>query len=142
MNSYKNILFSGVTVLFSMMSIPMLAKEKVLSEVEAESELPAVEFNTVGVKIYPQRMSLHGEETLMDILLLYPGMLIGGFDNVLNQFSLNVDNKLILGNIRNMLNKVLAKDVVSIAVVDNPGVSKGVAGMGGSIVVKFLHHEG
>ena len=46
-------------------------------------EQPAIEMLGDRTIIYPGRLDLHGDETLMDILQLVPDLLIGGYDNLL-----------------------------------------------------------
>ena len=41
----------------------------------AESELPIIEIKADRTFIYPQRMELSGEESLMDVLLMVPDLL-------------------------------------------------------------------
>jgi len=42
--------------------------------------------------IYPQRMELTGEESLMDILQMVPELLIAGYEDVISSYSLRIDN--------------------------------------------------
>ena len=49
----------------------------------AEEIQPMIEMRADRTFIYPQRMELSGEETLMDILEMYPDLLMAGFDDLL-----------------------------------------------------------
>lgn len=44
----------------------------------AEDGLPIIEMKADRTMIYPQRMELTGEETLMDVLQLVPDLMIAG----------------------------------------------------------------
>ena len=46
----------------------------------AEEGQPVMEMRADRTFIYPQRMELSGEETLMDILEMYPDLMMAGFD--------------------------------------------------------------
>jgi hypothetical protein len=46
----------------------------------AVDSLPIIEIKADRTMIYPQRMELTGEETLMDILQLMPDLMIAGYD--------------------------------------------------------------
>ena len=45
----------------------------------AESSLPIIEVKADRTMIYPQRMDLTGEESLMDILQMVPELMIAGY---------------------------------------------------------------
>lgn len=49
----------------------------------AESELPIIEIKADRTIIYPQRMELKGEESLMDILQMVPDLMIAGYEDVI-----------------------------------------------------------
>ena len=80
--------------------------------------------------IYPQRMELTGEESLMDILQMVPELLIGGYEDVLSSYDLRIDNAPTNGDTRLILSQMKAKDIAKIQVCDNTGVQKGTIGMG------------
>ena len=44
----------------------------------AEDDLPVIEVKADRTMIYPQRMELTGEESLMDVLQMVPELLIAG----------------------------------------------------------------
>ncbi len=58
----------------------------------AESGLPIVEMKADRTMIYPQRMELTGEETLMDILQMVPDLMIAGYEDVIENYNLRIDN--------------------------------------------------
>ena len=45
----------------------------------AEKDLPIVEIKADRTMIYPQRIELTGEESLMDILQMVPELMIAGY---------------------------------------------------------------
>ena len=96
----------------------------------AEDSLPIIEIKADRTMIYPQRMELTGEETLMDILQMVPELLIGGYEDVISSYNLRIDNCPINGDNRLILSQMKAKDIAKIQVCDNTGVAKGTIGMG------------
>ena len=96
----------------------------------AESDLPIIEMKADRTMIYPQRMELTGEETLMDILQMVPELMIGGYEDVIDSYNLRIDNCPMNGDNRLILIQMKAKDIAKIQVCDNTGVAKGTIGMG------------
>lgn len=113
----KNVLLS---IGFLLLSVPMAA----------ESGLPIIEMKADRVMIYPQRMELTGEESLMDILMMVPDLMIAGYENVISNYNLRIDNCSMNGDTRLIISQMKAKDVEKIQVCDNTGVAKGSIGMG------------
>ena len=50
----------------------------------AEGDLPVVEMKADRTMIYPQRMELTGEESLMDVLQMVPELMIAGYEDVIS----------------------------------------------------------
>ena len=96
----------------------------------AEDGLPIIEMKADRTMIYPQRMELTGEESLMDMLQMVPDLMIAGYEDVIDNYSLRIDNCPINGDTRLILSQMKAKDIVKIQVCDNTGVAKGTIGMG------------
>ena len=96
----------------------------------AESGLPIVEMKADRTMTYPQRMELTGEETLMDILQMVPDLMIAGYEDVIENYNLRIDNCPMNGDIRLILSQMKAKDIAKIQVCDNTGVAKGTIGTG------------
>ena len=48
----------------------------------AEDSLPIIEIKADRTMIYPQRMDLTGEETLMDVLQLVPDLMIADYETL------------------------------------------------------------
>ncbi len=71
---------SRLYILLSMMliSVTMLAQDS----------LPIVEIKADRTIIYPQRMELTGEETLMDVLQMVPDLMIAGYQDVISTYNL------------------------------------------------------
>lgn len=98
--------------------------------VRAESGSPVVVVKADRTVIYPQRMELTGEESLMDILQMVPELLIAGYEDVIENYNLRIDNCPVNGDSRLVINQIKAKDIAVIQVCDNTGVAKGTIGMG------------
>jgi hypothetical protein len=96
----------------------------------ADSSLPVIEIKADRTMIYPQRMELTGEESLMDILQMVPELMIGGYEDVIASYNLRIDNCPMNGDTRLILSQMKAKDIAKIQVCDNTGVAKGTIGMG------------
>ena len=96
----------------------------------AEDSLPIIEIKADRTMIYPQRMELTGEETLMDILQIVPELMIGGYEDFISSYNLRIDNCPMNGDTRLILSQMKAKDIAKIQVCDNTGVAKGTIGMG------------
>ncbi len=96
----------------------------------AQDSLPIVEKKADRTIIYPQRMELTDEETLMDVLQMMPELMIGGYEDVISSYDLRIDNCPMNGDTRLILSQMKAKDIAKIQVCDNTGVAKGTIGMG------------
>ena len=106
-----------------------------------EEVLPIVEMRPDRVVIYPQRMELNGEETLFDMLQLYPDLLTNAYDNWLANYEIRIDNGPYGGDIRVLLNEMKASRIMMIQISDNPGVAKGISGTMGVVDVFLLPLE-
>ena len=95
----------------------------------AENDLPTIEVKVDRTMIYPQRMELTGEESLMDILQMVPDLMIAGYEDVISNYNLRIDNCPMNGDTRLILSQMKAKDIAKIQVCDNTGVAKGTIGM-------------
>ena len=95
----------------------------------ADGDLPIIEIKADRTMIYPQRMELTGEESLMDILQMFPDLMVGGYEDVLSGFNLRIDNCPINGDTKLIISQMKAKDIAQIQVCDNAGVAKGAVGM-------------
>ena len=96
----------------------------------AEGDLPIIEMKADRTMIYPQRMELTGEETLMDILQMVPDLMIAGYEDLISNYNLRIDNGPMNGDNRLILSQMKAKDIARIQVCDNTGVAKGTIGTG------------
>lgn len=79
--------------------------------------------------IYPQRMALQGDETLGDILSMYPDLMQDGFDNMLSDYNLRIDNVPVNSDYRITCQQLKARMISSIQICDNTGVAKGTSGL-------------
>ena len=75
---YLQIMYRQILILISflLMSVSMLA----------ESNLPIIEIKADRTMIYPQRMELTGDESLIDILQMVPELMISGYEDVLSSY--------------------------------------------------------
>ena len=108
----------------------------------AENDLPIVEIKADRTMIYPQRMELTGEESLMDILQMVPELMIAGYEDVISSYNLRIDNCPMNGDTRLILSQMKAKDIAKILVCDNTGVAKGTIGMGRVLDINMKMPEG
>ena len=108
----------------------------------ADDSLPVIEIKADRTMIYPQRMELMGEETLMDILQMVPELMIGGYEDVISSYNLRIDNCPMNGDTRLILSQMKAKDIAKIQVCDNTGVAKGTIGMGRVLDINMKISEG
>ena len=90
--------------------------------------------------IYIDRLALQGDETLMDVLMMYPELLVSGFDNMLDGYQLRMENVPISCNIRHFLTSTPANACTKIQVCENPGVAKGKTGLDGVIDLNMRHN--
>ena len=95
-----------------------------------EGSLPSLELKADRTVIYPQRMELTGEETLMDILHMVPDLMVAGYEDVISSYNLRIDNVPMNGDNRLIISQMKAKDIEKIQVCDNTGVAKGTIGTG------------
>lgn len=96
----------------------------------AEGDEPVIEIKADRTYIYPQRMDLTGEESLMDVLQMVPDLMIAGYEDVIANYNLRLDNCPMNGDNRLILSQMKAKDIARIQVCDNTGVAKGTIGTG------------
>lgn len=104
----------------------------------ADDCLPVVEIKADRMMIYPQRLELTGEETLMDVLLMVPDLMISSYEDVLAGYNLRIDNVPMNGDSRLILSQMKAKDIAKIQVCDNTGVQKGTIGKGRVLDINML----
>ena len=110
--------------------------------VRADDSLPIIEVKADRTMIYPQRMELTGEESLMDILQMVPELLIAGYEDVIASYSLRIDNCPMNGDEKLILSQMKAKDIAKIQVCDNTGVAKGTIGIAKVLDINMKMPEG
>lgn len=108
----------------------------------AQDSLPIVEIKADRTIIYPQRMELTGEETLMDVLQMVPDLMIAGYQDVISTYNLRIDNAPINGDNRLILSQMKAKDIDKIQVCDNTGVAKGTIGTNNVLDINMKMPDG
>jgi hypothetical protein len=108
----------------------------------ADDSLPIVEIKADRTIIYPQRMELTGEETLMDVLQMVPDLLITDYEEILTLYNLRIDNVPFNGDDRLILSQMKAKDIEKIQICDNTGVAKGTIGTGNVLDINMKTPDG
>lgn len=88
-----------------------------------------IEMRADRVVIYPQRMDLKGDESLGDVLAMYPDLMQTGFDEMLSNYNLRIDNVAVNGNQRIVCRQLKASMIQSIQICDNTAVAKGTTGL-------------
>ena len=112
------------------------------ASLSAQDSLPVVEIRADRTVIYPQRMELTGEETLMDVLQMVPDLLITGYDEILTLYNLRIDNVPMNGDDRLIISQMKAKDIAAIQICDNTGVAKGTIGTGNVLDINMKTPSG
>lgn len=102
------------------------------------AEEHAIEMRSDRVLIFPQRMELADETTLLDVLRMYPDLVQSGFDDILSNYNVRLDNVAIGIDNRIILQQLKAKRISKIQVCDNTGVAKGTVGMKRVIDITLL----
>ena len=100
-----------------------------------------VEMRADRVVIYPQRMQLDDEATLMDVLMMYPDLMQEGFEELVQQYNVRLNNTTVNLDPRIFLNQLKAKYISRIQICDNSGVAKGTSGLNRVIDVNLLNFE-
>ena len=104
----------------------------------ANDSVPIIEVKADRTMIYPQRMDLTGEESLMDLLQMMPDLMIRGYEDLINNYNLRLDNCPLNGDLRLLLSQTKAKDIAKIQVCGNTGVAKGTIGTNKVLDINML----
>ena len=89
----------------------------------------AIEMRADRVVLYPQRMELKGDETLGDVLAMYPDLMQSGFADMLSGYNVRIDNVAINGDMRIVCRQLKANMINTIQICDNTAVAKGTTGL-------------
>lgn len=120
----------------------------------ADNENP-IEIRADRTVIHVSKLELNGEETLLDVLEMFPDLMMTGFDEYLSgpnsggmaasatfdTWALRLDNVNINGDVRLLLTQIKASLVNRIQICDNSGVGKGRTGDGRVIDVNLKRLE-
>lgn len=96
---------------------------------QALAQERAMEMRADRTLIYPQRLELKGDETLGDILAIYPDLMQNGFDDMLSGYNVRIDNVAINGDMRIVCRQLKARQISKIQICDNTAVAKGTVGL-------------
>jgi hypothetical protein len=102
------------------------------------SEAPVIEHRADRVLIFPQRMHLDDNTTVMDLLAMFPEALSRNYENLDDKYVVRVENFNYEANIRVFLSTLRAKYVEKIQICDNPDVMKGSKSLGGVIDINMI----
>lgn len=116
----------------------LAAPEKLKAQTQDQ---PAIEIIGDRTLIHVERLGLKGDETVMDVLQMYPELLVTGFESMLDNYQLRMENVKIACNLRHFLTTTLAKNVKRIQICENPAVMKGTTGLGGVIDLNMERNE-
>ncbi len=89
----------------------------------------AIEMRADRVVLYPQRMELKGDESLGDVLAMYPDLMQSGFADMLSGYNVRIDNVAINGDMRIVCRQLKASIINTIQICDNTAVAKGATGL-------------
>ena len=89
----------------------------------------AIEMRADRVVLYPQRMELKGDESLGDVLAMYPDLMQSGFADMLSGYNVRIDNVAINGDMRIVCRQLKASMINTIQICDNTAVAKGTTGL-------------
>ena len=102
---------------------------------------PAIQIQGDRTLIYPALLDLPEETTVWDLLQLYPDLLQEGFDRMLTNYQLRLDNVLLASDYRLVLSDIKISEVKNLQVCENPGIAKGTTGTGGIIDIRLKPAE-
>lgn len=122
-------------MLASCLALPTDGKAK------SASKGRVIEMRADRVVIYPQRMDLKGDESLGDILAMYPDLMQSGFDDMLSGYNLRIDNVAVNGNQRIVCRQLKASMINSIQICDNTAVAKGTTGLNRVIDITLVRGQ-
>lgn len=105
---------------------------------QALAQERAMEMRADRTLIYPQRLELKGDETLGDILAIYPDLMQNGFDDMLSGYNVRIDNVAINGDMRIVCRQLKARQISKIQICDNTAVAKGTVGLGRVIDITLV----
>lgn len=97
-------------------------------------EEPVIVHSADRVLIYPQRMALDENTSVMDLLMMFPEALSRNFQNLDDRYVVRVENFNYEADQRLFLTTLKAKYVQKIQICDNPDVMKGSKGINGGVI--------
>ncbi len=91
--------------------------------------------------VFPQKLELEDNATLLDVLMTFPDLMQKGFDEMAGGYNLRIDNVTMSGDIRLLCSQIKASIISMVQICDNTGVAKGTIGNGRVIDVNLLKME-
>lgn len=101
-------------------------------------EEPVIEQIADRVLIFPQRMALDENTTVMDLLMMFPSALSRNYEDIDGKYTVRVENLNYECDLRVFLSTLKAKYVQKIQICDNPDVMKGSRSLGGVIDINMV----
>ncbi len=120
---------------------PLMAQEEELEEttqIGLLGEEPVIEHRADRVVIFPQRMALDENTSVMDLLMMFPESLRRTYEDLDDKYVVRVENLNHECDVRVFLTTLKAKYVEKIQICDNPDVMKGSKGFGGVIDLNMV----
>ena len=105
------------------------AQAPVMAKSHTPTKGRAIEMRADRVVLYPQRMELKGDESLGDVLAMYPDLMQSGFADMLSGYNVRIDNVAINGDMRIVCRQLKASMINTIQICDNTAVAKGTTGL-------------
>ncbi|MBQ5453394.1 MAG: hypothetical protein IIT56_10425, partial [Bacteroidales bacterium] len=135
MNRLAILMLSALTVCCAPQ---VFAQDETAAEYGLKGEEPVIEHRADRVLIFPQRMALDDNTTVMDLLQMFPEALSRNYENLDDRYVVRVENFNYEANIRIFLSTLRAKYVEKIQICDNPDVMKGSKSLGGVIDINMV----
>ena len=112
--------------------------ENVTPQAGLLGEEPVIEQIADRVLIFPQRMALDENTTVMDLLMMFPSALSRNYEDIDEKYVVRVENLNYECDLRMFLSSLKAKYVQKIQICDNPDVMKGSRSLGGVIDINMV----
>lgn len=125
--------------------IPLIACALTLASSHAlaqdADDAPAIVMKADRVLIYPQRMDLQGDESLLDVIMMYPDLMQSGWASLVSSYNVRIDNAPVNMDNRIFLSQLKAKLVSKVQICDNTAVAKGTVGMNRVMDINMLRND-
>lgn len=127
-----------ILFLLVMLSLSTMVSAQDLPETLAKKDTThrrLVELSSVCKTMYPDRMGLSPNASLLSVFQTIPGLMTTDESNLSEKFSIKVDNESHIFDVNAVLRRIRVMDVERIEIVNNPDANSGTAGVGVQISV-------